>query len=140
MARRRGRLGAYLATSDYSGCTEYRSNLVYDYWGDLGTKREVLRRNLQEINQPLNDPYPVKVYRGPSYEQVSICAFEMQPQFIGNTSVPFPTNAALNSVINFYPGIGEASIGCTFIITGMSPSPHQWDSGGFWDVPGATWD
>lgn len=138
MARRRGRPGDYLMTSDYSGVTCYRSRLKKDYWGDWGEFN--LKRNLQEISTPLNDPYPVQIFRGASYEFTDECTFETQPQFIGNTSVPFPTNAALNSVVNFYPGIGEATVGCTLIVQGNAPSPHTWDSGGFWDVPGTKWD
>lgn len=138
MARRRGKPGNYLMTSDYSDVTCYRTQLKKDYWGNYGEFN--LIRNLQEIAKPLNDPYPVREFRGPSYEFTDACTFEVQPQFIGNTSVPFPTNAALNTVINFNPAIPDMEVGCTFIVKGDAPSPHTWDSGGFWDVPGASWD
>jgi hypothetical protein len=115
MARRNQRRGDHLATSDYSGCTVYASQLSRDYWGDYGTINEVLARNLQEIAVPLHDPYPVKIYRGPQYEQVNPCQFELQPLFIGNTHVPFPVTQTSN-ILNVNPGIGQMQIGCTFIV------------------------
>lgn len=113
MARRRGKPGDYLMTSDYSGVTEYASKLTKDFWGDYGEFN--LKRNLQEIASPLNDPYPVPIYRGPSYEPTTACDFETQPLFIGKTNKPFPTTDA-TQILNLDPGIGLAEIGCTFIV------------------------
>ena len=113
MARRNGKKGDHLVTSDYSGCTEYASRIVKDYWGNYGTRQEILKRNLQEIAQPLNDPRPVTIYRGPQYEQTTACTFELQPLYIGRTNKPFP-NTQLTSLLGLNPGIGKASVGCTF--------------------------
>lgn len=135
MARRNGRLGDHLATSDYSGCTEYASRLVYDYWGALGTAQEILKRNLQEIASPLGDPYPVSLYRGAQYEQTTPCDFETQPLFIGNTTVPFP-QTQYTQLFGLDPGIGDASIGCTFVVHPDGPSVGNWEleGGGFFEL------
>jgi hypothetical protein len=113
MARRRGKPGDYLITDDYYGRTVYQSQTTVDYWNNIVVKP--LKRNLQEISQPLNDPYPVTIYRGPEYEQTSACEFELQPEFIGNTNVPFP-NTELTNLLDLNPSIPNMSIGCTFIV------------------------
>lgn len=115
MARRRGKPGSYLMTDDYLGVTRYSNELTQDYWGYWAKK--ILKRNLQEIASPLNDPYPIPIYRGPEYEQTNACDFELQPQYIGNTRIPFP-NTQITSLYNLDPGIGDMSIGCTFIVRG----------------------
>lgn len=115
MARRNQRPGTYLITSDYSGCTTYGDRVVIDYWGNVGESREILQRNLQEIASPLKDPYPVSLYRGPQYENVTQCNFEIQPSKIGKTNIPFP-NTAYTQLFNLNPGIGTATVGCTFVV------------------------
>lgn len=118
--RRRGRPGDYLITDDITGCTTYHSKVRKDYWNNL--TEVVLKRNLQEISQPLNDPYPVKEYRGPQYEFTDACMFEMFPNTIGNTLVPFnKANNPLSSVVNFNPAIPDMEIGCTFIVQADPP-------------------
>lgn len=114
MARRNGRPGNYLMTSDYSGVTCYASELVFDYWGNKGKPNEILKRNLQEIATPLSDPYPVPYYIGPQYEQTTACQFEIAPLFIGNTNIPFPNNTNASQVLNLNPAIPDMQIGCTF--------------------------
>lgn len=116
MARRNQRRGDYLVTSDYSGCTTYASKVVQDYWGNWGESREILQRNLQEIAFPLADPYPVYPYLGPDYEAgVTQCTFELQPTYIGKTTIPFP-NTQYTQLFNLNPGIGQMSVGCTFVV------------------------
>lgn len=114
MARRKGRPGAYLATDDTSGFTEYRDKLSIDYWGNL--TRYGLERNLQEISSPLGDPYPVPIYRGPDYEQTNACDFETTPLFVGKTGIAFKQNSAYAQFINLDPAIPDMSVGCTFIV------------------------
>lgn len=113
MARRRGKPGDYLITDDYYGTTTYASKTTEDFWGNIVQKP--LKRNLQEISQPMNDPYPVPIYRGPDYEQTNACDFETQPLYIGNTNIPFP-NTQYTSVFGLDPGIGDAEVGCTFVV------------------------
>lgn len=138
MARRNQRRGDYLMTSDYSGCTEYASRLVKDYWGSYGLPTEVLTRNLQEIATPLEDPYPVKVYRGPEYEFTDACTFEQQPTYIGNTLVPFP-DTQLTQILNLHPSIPNMSVGCTLIVQPDTPFPVGFITTGD-DVPITTGD
>lgn len=116
MARRNGRKGDWLVTDDYYGITCYASELRRDYWGAYAKKP--LKRNLQEIASPLNDPAPVPFYRAPSYERYSICDIETAPATVGNTSVPTNTdNPAMQSAgLALSPGIGDATIGCTFMV------------------------
>lgn len=114
MARRRGRPGDYLATDDYTGFTHYASELKQDYWGAYAHKP--LLRNLQEISQPLDDPGPVPFYRGPNYETTTGCIAEIAPPFVGHTTVPTNPNNMAYQVLNLNPGLGEMSIGCTFLV------------------------
>lgn len=112
MARRRGRMNQYLMSSDYTGFTHYASELHKDYWGAYAERP--LKRNLQEIATPLNDPRPVPVYRGPDYEYTPACIGETAPFYVGLTNVPTnPNNMAIQS-LNLFPGIGQMEIGCTF--------------------------
>ena len=112
MARRNGRKGDYLATDDYTGFTVYASKLKRDYLGSYAVRP--LLRNLQEIATPLNDPEPVDVYSGPNYEVTNGCIADLAPLYVGLTSVPTNLNNAAGQVLLQQPGIGEASIECTF--------------------------
>lgn len=85
---RNGRLGQWLVTDDYTGFTRYASDMKTDYWGNIVKKP--LKRNLQEIASPLNDPLPVTFYRGPSYETINTVTLAYAPATIGNTSTPTP--------------------------------------------------
>lgn len=114
MARRRGKKGDYLISDDYTGFTTYRSQVKEDYWGNLTVKP--LKRNLQEIASPLNDPVPVTVYRGPTYEQVNPCNFEIQPLFIGKTNIRTPNNSPATQANDWDPAIPNMQVGCTFEI------------------------
>lgn len=114
MARRRGRPGAYLMTDDYSGVTCYASELHQDWWGNY--TKQPLKRNLQEIAVGLNDPVPVTVFRGPQYEVTNICDFEHIPIFIGRTNIRTPNTSPATQALGLDPGIGDAVIGCTFVV------------------------
>lgn len=134
--RRRGRPGDYLLTDDWTGCTIYHSQARKDYWGNLS--QICLKRNLQEISSPLNDPYPVKEYRGPEYEQTNACDFETQPNYIGNTLVPFP-NTNYTVLFDLNPSIPNMSVGCTLIVQPNPPAPTGYITTGD-DVPITTGD
>lgn len=114
MARRNGRKGDYLASDDYTGVTKYASRMQTDYWGNFVEKP--LLRNLQEIASPLNDPYPVNIYRGPVYENVNACVFEVQPVFIGTTNIRTPQNSELVSTLGLAPAIPDQIVECTLIV------------------------
>lgn len=112
MGRRAGRPGNWLATDDTTGFTKYGDELRLDYWGNRTAIP--LKRNLQEIAQPLDDPEPIPFYRGPSYEYVPPCIAEIAPPYVGNTNVPTNPNNMAFQVLNLDPGIGDMQIGCTF--------------------------
>lgn len=119
MARRYGRKGDHLATDDYTGFTEYASNLKRDYWGNYA--RKPLKRNLQEIALPLNDPQPVSLYRGPNYEPSNGCIAEIAPKFVGNTDVPTSQSGLAFQIFNLDPAIPDMAVGCSFIVRGEVP-------------------
>lgn len=114
MARRNGRKGDYLATDDYTGFTVYASKLQRDFWGSYAVNP--LKRNLQEIATPLNDPEPVSMYSGPNYEFTPVCVAEIAPNYVGNTTIPTNPNNAAFQALNLNPAIPDMEVGCTFII------------------------
>lgn len=117
MARRNGRKGQWLATDDYTGKTVYATALKLDYWGNYVVKP--LKRNLQEIASPLNDPLPVPFFRGPTYEATTSGQFVETPFYVGKTAIRTPISYAAE-VMGWVPpedlGIGLAEIGTTFIV------------------------
>lgn len=117
MARRNGRPGDYLFSDDYSGNTVFASKVRSDFWQDY-TAGKVLKRNLQEIATPLNDPYPVPIFNGSQFEQTTACQFEIIPLFIGNTNIPFPTGSAYVQAFftDLDPAIPDMSVGCTLVV------------------------
>ncbi len=117
MARRHGRKGDYLAADDWTGFTVYGSELRKDFWGMYS--KHPLKRNLQEIASPLNDPRPVPVFRGQIYEQWPFSTFGfIVPLDVGVSNVP--TNrmsAAIQALAenqSSASGIGGMQIGSTF--------------------------
>lgn len=118
MALRSGRKGAWLASDDYTGLTRYASELHRDYWGNY-TKKP-LKRNLQEIASPLNDPEPVPLFRGGKYEPTVPADFALSPLYIGNTTQK--TRPSLAGDVLGYDvllsdlGIGDMEIGTTFFV------------------------
>lgn len=115
MARRKGKIGAWLATDDYTGFTVYASELKRDYWGSLA--KNPLLRNLQEISTPLLDPAPVDIFRGPTYETYATeCVGGVAPLFIGTTNIPTGRNNAAFQAMNLHPGVGAQEVGCSLIV------------------------
>ena len=91
MARRKGRPGDWLGTDEYYGFTCYQSELKQDFWGAYAKKP--LKRNLQEIDVPLSDPYPVFPIQGASYQIIAyVSALVIAPATVGVTSVPTNRN------------------------------------------------
>lgn len=114
MARRNGRKGDHLACDDYTGITTYASRLKKDYWGSYAEKP--LLRNLQEIATPLDDPGPVDIYRGPTYEVSVPCDYETAPLYVGHTTVRTNPNNIGVQVLDLFPVLGDMAVGCTFIV------------------------
>jgi hypothetical protein len=105
MARRKGRPGDYLMTDDYFGFTRFASQLKKDFWGAYAERP--LKRNLQEIAVPLDDPAPVPNYRGPNYEVSPTCLGELAPLYVGNTNVRTNTNNMAFQVLEFINDIAN---------------------------------
>lgn len=115
MARRRGKFGDYLATDDDTGFTVYGSRLRRDYWGNYSTSP--LKRNLQEIAKPLNDPRPVQVYRGPNYEVMpDYCLDKHYPFYVGLTNIKTKTDSAYLQALKVDSGIGFMEVQCDFYV------------------------
>lgn len=114
MARRSQRKGDHLATDDYTGFTVFASKLRRDFWGSYAV--HPLKRNLQEIASPLNDPVPVDIYRGPNYEFTPACVAETAPFFVGNTNVRTSQNNAAFAALDLSPAIPDMAVGCNFIV------------------------
>lgn len=114
MARRNGRPGEWLAIDQYTGFTKYASELKRDFWGAYAKKP--LKRNLQEIASPLDDPAPVPFFTGPSYETFDSCDSEIAPSYVGVTNVPTNPNNMAFQVLALDPGIGDMAVECTFIV------------------------
>lgn len=119
MARRNGRPGSWLATDDLTGFTVYGDRLKKGYYGEYAI--DPLKRNLQEITTPFNDPTPVSIYRGPNYEAWPYSTFGfVVPIDVGNTSVPVNRNCAAIQALGVNPtsvtGIGAMQIGSTFSV------------------------
>lgn len=116
MARRSGRKGDYLATDDYTGFTVFASKLQRDFWGSMAVNP--LQRNLQEISSPLNDPQPVPMFRGPTYETYpTICLGAVAPLYVGTTNVLTNQNNAAFQALNLHPGLGSMEVGCSFFVS-----------------------
>jgi hypothetical protein len=114
--KRSGRKGNYLMASDYSGITRFSSDLRKDWWGQYGEPELLLKRNLQEIATPLEDPAPVPIFRGGQYEYMNPCASEVAPPYVGLTNVPTnPDNMAFQ-VLDLNPAIPDMEVGCTFVV------------------------
>lgn len=120
MARRHGRKGDYLAADDTTGFTVYGSQLRRDFWGNY--TRIPLKRNLQEIASPLNDPQPVPVFRGQQYETWPYAAFGfIVPLDVGVTNISTNrNNAAIQALAenqSSATGIGGMQIGSSFVVS-----------------------
>ena len=112
MARRHGRPGDWLATDDLTGRTVYGSQLKKGYYGEMAVRP--FKRNLQEIAIGLDDPQPVPFYSGPQYEATEVCIADTAPLYVGTTTIRTNPNNAAFQALQLDPGIGSASIGCTF--------------------------
>ena len=113
--RRNQRKGEWLASDDLTGFVTYASRLRKGYYGEMAVKP--LKRNLQEIASPLDDPAPVPAFSGPSYETYPTpCIGGVAPEFVGLTNVRTNPNNMAFQVLNLNPGIGDMEVGCSFIV------------------------
>lgn len=106
--RNRFRIGDYLVRDDESGIVRYRSQMTERWDGAMVSPKSWETRHPQEFVEALNDPQALTDIRPD--EAVPVAA-NVEPVFIGATTVPTPTGPATHL---FQPGIGSAVIGLTF--------------------------
>lgn len=110
MIRNRWRRGRYLVRSDESGRIGYDDETVKLWDGRIVLRDEYEERNPQDFVKALRDPYPLKEVRP---QQALDTPVLLRPIVVGTTGVTAPTGPASHL---FDPGIGEMSIGTTFVV------------------------
>ena len=95
-----------------SGKTCYAKELVRDYKGLWVRKKYADREHPQDFVKGLNDPRPIP-YSPPFPRAGHICNFP--DIFVGNTSVTARRDGPADHLFET-SGIGDMSIGCSFII------------------------
>lgn len=105
------RKGSWLVVDDESGFTRYNDDVVEkDGYGKLIDRRYADPRQPQEFIKPKSDPYPVPFVRT---ENVIFDTCPPVQVFIGNTNIRM-VNGPATHLFEF--GIGDAEIGCTFVV------------------------
>lgn len=95
-----------------SGHIVYRSDCIKIWDGTFRRARSFETRQPQEFVRAKSDPRPLTEVRSIG-NTPKPCI--IKPDFIGNTSITTPTGPASHIFGN--PGIGEAEIGCNFIVS-----------------------
>lgn len=105
------RKGSWLVVDEESGFTRYSDDVVArDGYGKLVTRRYSDPRHPQEFVKPLHDPRPIPFARRESIE-FDICP--PQQAVVGLTTIHTINGPAMQQ---FQFGIGDAEIGCTFVV------------------------
>jgi hypothetical protein len=110
--RRNFKSGQWLVQDEESGVVRYSSEITRDYLGRIITKRFADQEHPQHFVKGLNDPRPLPFMK-PFPTTAHICNYESI--FIGDTSVTAKRNGASSHLFEA-DGIGDMSIGCSFII------------------------
>lgn len=111
--RNKWKFGDWLVKDEESGITRYASEIKVDYRGQFVTKRYADYEHPQDFISALNDPQPVPFTNTRSTE-FEVC--NTRDLTIGETGIPAPGNGPADHL--FGPkGIGEAEIGCDFIVS-----------------------
>lgn len=109
--RNRWKKGDWLVVDQESGITTYASKVKEDWQGLYVRKRYADPEQPQDFVRPADDPIPVP------YTSLPVSDFDaclVMPYYIGRTTVRSPQNGPATHL--FQLGIGEAEIGCTFIV------------------------
>lgn len=109
--RRGQKIGDYLMVSDESGLTFWASEMRQRWDGAWVHTSEWEIRNPQDFVKARKDPTPSNPAR-PRAEVVAACP-EYFNLYVNGTTVPTPFGPASHL---FDVGIGEAEIGCNFIV------------------------
>jgi hypothetical protein len=111
MTRNRWKKGDWLIIDQESGVTRYASEVIQDWKGLYVTERYADSEQPQDFVRALDDPKPVPFASLPD-TNFDVC--NVLPYYIGNTRVKNPTNGPADHLYRY--GIGEAKIGCSFIV------------------------
>lgn len=105
--------GDWLVIDEESGLTEYASKVVKDAYYKYVNKNYADPKHPSEfVRNSTNDPHPLPFTSLPDRDfEVTV----LLPDFVGNTTIPSPTNGAA-SHLYITPGIGQMAVGSTFII------------------------
>lgn len=106
------RVGDWLMVDEESGHIVYRSDCVKIWDGTYRRAKSYETRQPQEFVKAKSDPKALTQVRSVP-NTASIC--NVLPSTIGNTSVSFPRGVAAHLYMG--PGIGEAEIGCDFVVS-----------------------
>lgn len=104
------RKGKYLVMDEESGLVRYNTQVMFDGYGKLTSKRYADRRHPQEFVKARQDPYPVPFTR-PENITAEYCA--EPPLLVGNTTVFVLPGPGFNPDAE---GVGEMEIGCNFTV------------------------
>ena len=111
MIRNRHKIGDYLMVSDESGFTFYKSEMVERWDGAWVHHSETEPRHPQDFVRAKNDPIALKIIR-PATAVSAACAHYWD-LFVVGTTVETPRGPA-DHLFNL--GVGEAEIGCNFVV------------------------
>lgn len=98
-------------TSDISGRVFYASEMRKQWDGAWVHRTEWEARHPQDFVRARKESQPPRDIR-PMAQVPEACAVEYQ-LYVGNTSVPVPIGPATHL---FDVGIGEAEVGCSFVV------------------------
>ena len=109
--RNRWKKGDWLVVDQESGITTYASKVKEDWQGLLVRDRYADMEQPQDFIRPADDPRPVPFESQPDRD---FDACVVIPYYVGRTNVRTSTFSPAYHL--YTPGIGEAEIGCTFIV------------------------
>lgn len=110
--RRNWKSGDWLVVDEESGVVRYASQITRDYLGRLVTKKYADYEHPQNFIKGLNDPKALP-FVNPVPTTAHICNYSSV--FVGNTNVTAKRDGPADHLFEAN-GIGDMSIGCSFII------------------------
>ena len=113
MPRRKSwKKGDWLVIDEESGITRYASQVRRDWKGLYVTNRYADEEQEQDFIKPMQDPQPVAFTALPD-RNFEIC--NCLPRYVGATTVPYTSVGAATHLFQV-DGIGDMSIGCSFVV------------------------
>ena len=105
------RVGDWLMVDEESGHTVYRSQCRKIWDGTFRRTSQFESRQPQELVKARSDPKALTDIR---VEDTFAVPCNVQPTFVGNTNIRTKDSAGSHLFGN--PGIGDAEIGCSFVV------------------------